>query len=484
MTDTPEYFYRFRSIENLIGKHQELANQEIFFASPESLNDPMEGFKDIYWQGDAIVWRNFFRNYLVCLERLCLLLQLVGEQEPLNETMIPITSNEDQLPTEEAKNLTKEVQREFFGKDVINQLIERIASRSKPIRRNELYFYLSNIHLLAIETILRIFEIKGLRPSSETNMPVKEMEEKLASVVKSVDLLEQFEKEDTSAPAEQFYEALRHTTDQLHLIGKANLPDQSEFSNRNFVIRDFPEKYLNSVEKLLYPEWYAACFMAECSNASVWGHYGDNHTGVCLKFKAVLSNEQPFISLHGINGWSGNGPMLGPRSHQFHKVRYESRFIEVDFFQSLGRLPIPILKKFWFTDEQGKRSECANAILSLPNDEWRNSYWLRFHEGITTKSKDWEYEKEYRLILSGSFIDFDEPSSRKLKYGFSDLDGIIFGIKTKMEDKLKIMKIIEGKCLSEGRKDFNFYQASYSHKKGCIGFSQMSLIKFAEQPSQ
>jgi len=39
--------YRFRG--SILGKHQELENQEIFCSSLETLNDPMEGFKDLFW---------------------------------------------------------------------------------------------------------------------------------------------------------------------------------------------------------------------------------------------------------------------------------------------------------------------------------------------------------------------------------------------------------------------------------------------------
>ena len=54
-------FYRFRSLNNLLGKYKELENQEIYFAPPEELNDPMEGFKNIIFNGDLIVWNNFFK---------------------------------------------------------------------------------------------------------------------------------------------------------------------------------------------------------------------------------------------------------------------------------------------------------------------------------------------------------------------------------------------------------------------------------------
>lgn len=51
--------YRFRTADSLLDRFNELERQEIYFASPTELNDPMEGFKDIFWQGDDIVWKNF-----------------------------------------------------------------------------------------------------------------------------------------------------------------------------------------------------------------------------------------------------------------------------------------------------------------------------------------------------------------------------------------------------------------------------------------
>ena len=61
-------FYRFRSMEKLLGpSFQELGRQTIFFSGPEDLNDPMEGFQDLVWSGDHIVWSNLLKNYVHCL---------------------------------------------------------------------------------------------------------------------------------------------------------------------------------------------------------------------------------------------------------------------------------------------------------------------------------------------------------------------------------------------------------------------------------
>ena len=64
--------YRFRKIENLLGKREELENQEIYFSDIASLNDPMEGFRECFWSGDLIVWKNLLRHYLLCLEHVYL----------------------------------------------------------------------------------------------------------------------------------------------------------------------------------------------------------------------------------------------------------------------------------------------------------------------------------------------------------------------------------------------------------------------------
>jgi hypothetical protein len=54
------HLYRFRSIKNLLDR-DELENQEIFLAHPDAMNDPTEGIKDVFWQGDKIVWENLFK---------------------------------------------------------------------------------------------------------------------------------------------------------------------------------------------------------------------------------------------------------------------------------------------------------------------------------------------------------------------------------------------------------------------------------------
>ena len=83
--------YRFRSMEYLLcDEYQELENQTIYFASPDELNDPMEGFRDIVWRGDRIVWANLFKHYVYCLYESYTLLDKTGDSKELGTDDIPI----------------------------------------------------------------------------------------------------------------------------------------------------------------------------------------------------------------------------------------------------------------------------------------------------------------------------------------------------------------------------------------------------------
>lgn len=107
-------FYRFRPINRLITDFKELENQSIYFASPNQLNDPMEGFRDITWSGDHIVWSNLFKHYLLCTERLFSILMLTGEAHEITKENIVLLSCEDDLPTPMYKELFKRISQTFF----------------------------------------------------------------------------------------------------------------------------------------------------------------------------------------------------------------------------------------------------------------------------------------------------------------------------------------------------------------------------------
>jgi hypothetical protein len=112
-------------------------------------------------------------------------------------------------------------------------------------------------------------------------------------------------------------------------------------------------------------------------------------------------------------------------------------------------------------------------------EEWRKRYWSTLYKSITTKLCSWSYEGEYRLVITSLSTDYSPKERRKFKYKFGDLDGIIFGMNSSEEVKLRVIKIIENKCRSEGRREFNFYQSYYAKDAGEIEVAEMRFLKFA-----
>jgi len=471
-------FYRFRRIDSLIGEFNELENQSIFFAAPDLLNDPMEGFRDIYWSGDFVVWKNLFRHYLLCLERLCSLLLLSGEDHPISKDNMPVFQGEDDFPTPMYKALFYEISNRFFKNSNLITLIKSISERSTPVRRDELFFYFSSMHGFALETIYSEYEKKGFIPERSlkniaADTLIKDLIDQgfISTLEKSLK-----EKGSDEGVSSALFAAHKHSRSQIDLIYRHNGIIDKDKKNRSLVIYDFSDEYISQLEKLVFPEWYTACFMSECNSSSAWGHYGDNHTGVCLIFNADVINENSFLNLKGRNGYSSSGPTYGFCNHMFYPIDYVKGYGQIDFFRMLGRLPIPKLNSMWYSMD-GVMSSCADYITSN-EQKWRNQYWKNFYRDITIKSKDWAYENEHRLILVSSFESFTDPKDRSLNYDFKSLKGIIFGIKTKIKDKLEIIKIIESKCRENNRDDFKFYQARYSPQDKCIVHSELALLNF------
>ena len=70
--------------------------------------------------------------------------------------------------------------------------------------------------------------------------------------------------------------------------------------------------------------------------------------------------------------------------------RYEIDYLDnagkIDFFRSIGWLPEPTLKKFWYSNEEGKFSKCGSHPINNNADAWRKNYWDHFYRDITVKT--------------------------------------------------------------------------------------------------
>ncbi len=467
--------YRFRTIKGLLDKYQELENQEIYFASPEELNDPIEGLRDLFWIGDSIVWKNLIINYIKSLERIFVLTILLNNEKEINDDDILISRDLIRYNSPHYLKLMQEIIDKAFEIKFIDELPDALSERKSPIRRGELLSYLQIIHSFIIDSISEVYFLNGLTDKKIFNQDLNEFKSVIESTKGLSNLINQLEEENNKNVTESFFSIISLYTQSSSLLTQYNNLNLSSNSNSFFLISEFPNKFITKLESVIYPPWYSASFLYEHTNSSIWGHYGDNHKGVCLKFKTTKVNDNLILNLGTEYGYS-SGPIVGMRPHTFKEIKYHNKHVEVDFFRSIGRLTKAELNKLWYSDSKGNFSICGKH-LNEDEKEWIEKYWENFNNSIAIKLNEWKYEKEYRLVIHGDFIDYSDKKSRKLKYNFSDLEGIIFGIKTQNSDKLRIIKIIEEKCKKENRKEFDFFQAYYSKETGKIEAFKLNIFK-------
>ena len=453
----PNTLYRFRSIDALLDKYHELEKEHIYFASPEELNDPMEGFRDIVWKGDRIVWENFFKHYVYCSHQGLFQAILAGDSEELSAQDIPILGIWDQLPPKGQRSFD-DVWDRFLNLPNIPEIIEALSNSSRSIRYRELRHYLRSMKSIVTNEIIQSYVVHKVLPESEKPKPIKES---LVQAFFKEILTWIIQNDEAKTEQETQVELLKIEAiidNNIIFMHQEDL-DTPETLRKNYQLGlyDFPSTYLSEIDKLIWPNWYAACFMKCYHNSSVWGHYADQHRGACLIFESVKTG-----AYTGLNLSQGAGK--GAKAMRFFKVDYADEPDEIDFFSSLCYLPEEDLKRLWYTDARGNVSECF-----LPdNESLRQRHLHAFYRGVTVKTKDWEYEQEYRLILPDLSGDFDDVDERKLSYDFNLLKGIIFGINTTYDHKAKIAEIILDKCKKYNRTDFKFYQAYYCPETGDI----------------
>ena len=473
------YFYRFRSAHALLDGFHELDEQVIHFAPTGTLNDPMEGYKELFWQGDAIVWRNLFHHYLLCLLQ-AFPTTLLSQKDHLDVTGEKfIFATHSDLPTQYFKDVYAEVRSTFFGHEKIAALPSLLAARPYKLRRPELLFLLRAVQGVAFKVTADILRRHKMLPPLTERAPPSDLDGLLDRLTRSLTTVGFADPEEEEVQLRAVFDSMSHVHSQVDLISYSRLAgpmDRAFFA----LARQFPERYAKALDRLLYHDWAAACFVSDPNQAAMWGTYGDGHKGLCLKFKAA-DGVKPSLMLQSISGWSGDRsgmhPVWGRVGFVFEELNYVDRYPEIDFFRSMGVLPEQVLRREWYADEHGQHSICAEWIHSDPV-AWRRRYLEAARDVMFTKFRDWNHEKEYRLVLTAHAAPLDSLEYRKLKYDFADLEGVIFGINTPMEVKLKVSNIIERKCKETGRASFEFGQAWYSAFSGKVETRALDLLKF------
>ena len=483
--------YRLRSTKHLLGDYNELRDQYIYFAKPDELNDPMEGFRDIVWKGDDIVWTNLFRHYISCLNLTIVLVKLQGNEVTITPNDIPIEGLAGEHPPPMETTILDELCTVVFERCRLHQLIHDLSSSIRPVRRDELLIYLKYIHFVTIDETQNIHVRYGITPKSAPSRVLVDPPQPPASIPRLIQRLHGERPDITESATASLFSASSLLFDNLNLMKKYDAHKQnyglknSEQLNRDLIFLDFPKAYVSQLTRILYSKWYVACFLEDCTSSSVWGHYGDNHRGAALIFDASNDSRNLQLELKRIVGFSGGPSTTGGDASskltwryspmEFHRIRYQKEIEELDFFRSIGVLPVNRLIERWYTNQAGVRSKCADHIAADSEASWREVYWKSFYRDISLKTEDWSYEKEVRLILTSSLVDLDQQSTRRLNYKFESLAGIVFGMNMSDENKINIIDVVLAKCQESRRTAFDFFQAYYSHETGFIEKQKLDI---------
>lgn len=468
-------YYRFRSAAALLGGYQELERQEIYFTPPEDLNDALEGFTNVVWKGDRILWHNLLRHYVLCLIEATMGATVLGaEFEARSYRYLAWVTDED-LPDAPVRSVFRDAAGAFLTEPATQHLIAGLVERDAVLSRDELIGFLRAVHPLALRAVLDKLDAQGIKVLTGSLdyativEPVREMlDHRFALHDHAGDL---------RSEAIAIGETQLQQIDLLHDIADQQLEERRGWV---FLFRDFPAFYADALARILFPEWLTACFVKHPTHASMWGVYADGHRGACLEFRTNDDRERrPALNLTGVIGIGGTvddmQPMTGNQLYPFEPVRYAADYPETDFFRSLGRLPRSKLRDFWYSDNAGTVSPIGADILQ-GNETWRQAYWARHRQVFATKLPQWAHEEEYRLILSGDIDRTTDPSRRKLRYRFSDLTGVIFGMNMAHVDKIEMIRILMRKVAAEKHAKLRFSQAAFSHLTGRIEIRPLTLL--------
>ena len=432
-----QFFYRFRTLKNIF-EYKELENLEIYFATPEELNDPMEAYKEIIFQGDIVIWRNLFRHYIACFLDEYMRFHFNQEQK-MND--IDAEYKIDYL-TYGLFSGSKYMQNTF--NKISNEFLEyydeeiKILSEKNRVCKQELIYYLHFFNELIV-SMINIECFISLKEEIDYYYTLKmSIKNRFKHMIKNVLNID-------------FFDVKR----------KDMLSYYNEYINmENLYYIKFTEEYVNGLIKHFYPYEYIASFSDNYDDHTIWSHYTDNQKGICLIYKNDINfilDEKNYLLF----------------SNKLHKVRYSNQLMKTNFFKDTYIFEYKEYMNFWKLDTKNNMKSISYKKKKLSyfnhNIEYATifqKYTKKSIDFLTRKLKNWTYENEYRLILLSYWINL-QKQDKLIKYDFNSLDGIIFGIRTPITDKLKIIDIIQKLCKQHNRNHFNFYQA-YTDKNGKI----------------
>ena len=448
--------YRYRNAEQML-KYEELENRNMFFASSIMQNDPMEGISDIVWNGDYVAWENLLKNY--CMN-LCQAILLYGtavvceESEIFDSMKIVKAGFNSQIPY---RYVLTQAANQFVTNEYVILFLKYLIDRD--IRKYEFMAIIKCIHPLAIQaSLMNLYHDETQYPIAIEKLLKLYDYEKIRAYLSG-------EKEN-SIKVELFFQKF-YSVIQGIKIGRMSSEEKCDMNKevdaQLLLLNNYAEHYINEISKWCYPNYFMVCFSKNCENSSMWSYYADAHKGICLIYEVPDDKQELQVKKPPAFGI----PYGELKKLKFYNIDYQKKLLRIDFFSyCLKILQLKDeLRNNWICNEDGNISK---SFVNMVNDkeEWIKEYEKLVFDVATRKDEDWKHEKEMRLIMPDYWKDEICSTGAAMEYDFSKLVGVIFGINTPENVKLKVIEALESAKKLDN--SFEFYQAYYDYMDGKI----------------
>ncbi len=448
--------YRYRTIASALA---ELNNGSFYFAEPKELNDPVEGYTKIFWQGDVPAWQGLLKNFVCNLFYTLQTYLMMAER-------FNSAAEENFLSNLQNRNFLFNLQ--HFKQSPLSKIFDELSENFllEGITRRVIDFYGGNVKCYGreLEFILRTVTDNAFKISVDKckrlGLISEDFNENFFDVAYEISF-DELKQVSDSERRRRIDEIENLNCDMMESGLLALKLNHRNSNNLDYRLKQnmlwfrciFPRNYFERLKEIIYPNGYVVCFSDTPTNSAMWGNYADNHRGVCLVYRTETNGGREFIN-------------FAAKSLEVKPIKYTEQVIEKNFFDVLKHLNF-LSAEDWLTG----RDDVKSYKLDENSDD---SYDTDYREKFYRKTLDWQHEREYRIFLPDKFHRYNNRFVRTLHYDANTLTGIIFGIRTTLDDKLELIQKLAHRRNS--LHDFEFWQAEYDDETQIISVREKNLL--------
>ena len=438
----------------------ELEDGAFYFAEPAELNDPLEGYLKIYWQGDAPAWQGLLKNF-VCslfynLQTYLLTarhFQGVSREKFFGDLQSKnILFDSHRFEDSPLSQIFRELGEQFLTQDKVREVVEFYGDDKIKCYGREMEFILPTVIDAAFTICVGKCKQLGLIHADFDGSFFDVEYEISFAELKNID----------DDARKQRIDELENLNCDMMESGLLGLKLNRRPSDTRYLFKQhmlwlrfiFPRTYVEQLKEIMYPNGYVVCFSDTPTNSAMWGNYADNHRGVCFIYETESIDGREFIN-------------FAAKSLEVKPVKYCRQVIERNFFDTLRHLSF-LRAEDWLTGLGGRKSKKLTAPESSAG------YDTDYQEKFYRKMTDWHHEREYRIFLADRFYRYADKFARHWKYDSKTLMGLVFGIRTTLDDKLELLRKLARLGKSVG--NFDFFQAEYDDETQIISIREKLLL--------